>query len=988
MSTKAIGYKDNDGNYGFRFTEDGRIYLGNTADDIISVTGSVDVKGDLSASGDVYVDVIRRQSDSSTTTKIRLMDEEVRIHAGNANDEVLKVESGNVTIDGTLVLNQFITHNGDADTRINFTDDRIQFESGGITMLGLHQKSSAPHQVTVNNGNNNIDFVVNSNNNSNDPILRTDASTARVGIRKAAPAYELDVDGTIAATTLDISGDADIDGTLEADAITVNGSSLASVIAGTTVSNATTAAAATTVTVADESSDTSCNVLFTTAATGNLAPKSGTNLTFNSSTGLLTATKFSGDGSALTSIPGSVVSSIPAGSLASDCVETAKIKDVNVTQAKMAANSVDSAQYVDGSIDLVHLSADSVDGTKLVDNAVNSEHYTDGSIDNAHMAANSIDSAQYVDGSIDTVHLSDDAVTAAKIATAVAGSGLNGGGGTALSVDVSDFMASGASNRILTSTGAYSFKGNSDLTWNGASLTITKLTETTPAVIVDGGSDTDVDVIRVKQDGTQQYGWAIRYLGDNNGDLNQFCLTMDNQNQTDVDAILVDQDGQTKFTKDVVIGSTGNPNGWGLLEVVQPSNDSSNGIAIRNTSDGRSMRLWCDGNDIARIDSGGSGASALSLNNGGGYVGVGTADPKNHLHVQKNAVTNADHDTQYNIATFEGNEARVQILAQDGGTNAATLALTNAPASGNNKHWTISHQGPSNSTPNALEFRYLTNSDGDLDPSDGIIAMSVSTSGKVSFGGGSAKYSPVSIYTPSSPSYDDALSIYSSDDIWYIYANRISSSSTNVNLQFNADGTNYGYVDDGGSNDMTNFTGQHRCLPDSSTDFETLSGSVGKIVVSSGQYDNPNVADNVTINESIPTIKLSDATNQKSVFGVISNAEDPNQEDRTYNFGAFGTNRQKKNAEDVRLHINSLGEGGIWITNINGNIENGDYITTCEIPGYGMKQDDDLLHNYTVAKITQDCLFDLNSTTYECEEIQHDNQTYRAAFVGCTYHCG
>ena len=55
-----------------------------------------------------------------------------------------------------------------------------------------------------------------------------------------------------------------------------------------------TAAIATTVTVADESSDTACNVLFTTAATGNLGPKSGTNLTFNSSSGLLTATGFAG----------------------------------------------------------------------------------------------------------------------------------------------------------------------------------------------------------------------------------------------------------------------------------------------------------------------------------------------------------------------------------------------------------------------------------------------------------------------------------------------------------------------------------------------------------------------------------------------------------------------------------------------------------------------------------------------------------------------
>ena len=44
----------------------------------------------------------------------------------------------------------------------------------------------------------------------------------------------------------------------------------------------------TAITVADESSDTTCFPLFTTAATGDLAPKTGSNLTFNSSTGALT----------------------------------------------------------------------------------------------------------------------------------------------------------------------------------------------------------------------------------------------------------------------------------------------------------------------------------------------------------------------------------------------------------------------------------------------------------------------------------------------------------------------------------------------------------------------------------------------------------------------------------------------------------------------------------------------------------------------------
>lgn len=70
---------------------------------------------------------------------------------------------------------------------------------------------------------------------------------------------------------------------------------------------------ATTSTIADESSDTTCFPLFTTAATGDLGLKSGSNLTFNSSTGLLTATTFSGSGASLTNLPSSALTgALPA----------------------------------------------------------------------------------------------------------------------------------------------------------------------------------------------------------------------------------------------------------------------------------------------------------------------------------------------------------------------------------------------------------------------------------------------------------------------------------------------------------------------------------------------------------------------------------------------------------------------------------------------------------------------------------------------------
>ena len=63
-------------------------------------------------------------------------------------------------------------------------------------------------------------------------------------------------------------------------------------------SNLTSLPVPTTITVADESSDTTCNPLFVTTTSGNLAPKTGTNLVFNSSSGnLRTGSLFLGTGS-------------------------------------------------------------------------------------------------------------------------------------------------------------------------------------------------------------------------------------------------------------------------------------------------------------------------------------------------------------------------------------------------------------------------------------------------------------------------------------------------------------------------------------------------------------------------------------------------------------------------------------------------------------------------------------------------------------------
>ena len=101
--------------------------------------------------------------------------------------------------------------------------------------------------------------------------------------------------GELDAGSLDVSGDADIDGTLEADAITVGGTSLATVIAGTTV---TTATNATHVSVADNENTNEENLIpfiEDASATGNVGLESDGDFAYNPSTGTVSATIFKGN---------------------------------------------------------------------------------------------------------------------------------------------------------------------------------------------------------------------------------------------------------------------------------------------------------------------------------------------------------------------------------------------------------------------------------------------------------------------------------------------------------------------------------------------------------------------------------------------------------------------------------------------------------------------------------------------------------------------
>ena len=157
-----------------------------------------------------------------------------------------------------------------------------------------------------------------------------------------------------------------------------------------------------------------------------------------------------------------------------------------------------------------------------------------------------------------------------------------------------------------------------------------------------------------------------------------------------------------------------------------------------------------------------------------------------------------------------------------------------------------------------------------------------------------------------------------------VYWSQFIDSSGHLKFAYNG-GSNGGYLANNLNVSNITFTGQHWSSPATGTASDFID-KTGLIVVSTGDYNNISDSDKKpSINESLPSVVLSSKRNQKSVFGVVSDYEKPEDSDRLF---------------------------------------------------------------YTVAKITQNCLFDLESDAYVVEEFTHNGQTYLKAFVGCTYHCG
>ena len=192
------------------------------------------------------------------------------------------------------------------------------------------------------------------------------------------------------------------------------------------------------------------------------------------------------------------------------------------------------------------------------------------------------------------------------------------------------------------------------------------------------------------------------------------------------------------------------------------------------------------------------------------------------------------------------------------------------------------------------------------------------------------------------------------------------STSTGVR----GEGTSYNFYANGPGTDYGTFTGFHEVLIPINTEY-----TLGDIVI-----DNECLVYK-KISNTLFNVTVSNSYKQKAAIGVIAldmgllSNNKPNSLMEGYFTGEDVSSElyeQIKN-DYTLLAVNALGEGLMNVCGQGGSITAGDFICTSDILGKGMKQDDDLIHNYTVARARENCNF---------------SNTSEVKMIACIYMCG
>ena len=164
---------------------DGDVKLGDSSGDLIQITGSVEINENL----------------------FFLTNGRVGI---NTDDPAYKLG-----VAGNVGINEYIYHNGDADTFIRLQPDDINIQAGGVDFIKITEDASQD-MLVINEGGADVDLRVETQHN--DHMFYINGSASRIGIGSSSPQHTLDIqerDGVEA--TIRLMGTADVGIRLAAD---------------------------------------------------------------------------------------------------------------------------------------------------------------------------------------------------------------------------------------------------------------------------------------------------------------------------------------------------------------------------------------------------------------------------------------------------------------------------------------------------------------------------------------------------------------------------------------------------------------------------------------------------------------------------------------------------------------------------------------------------------------------------------------------------
>ena len=182
------------------------------------------------------------------------------------------------------------------------------------------------------------------------------------------------------------------------------------------------------------------------------------------------------------------------------------------------------------------------------------------------------------------------------------------------------------------------------------------------------------------------------------------------------------------------------------------------------------------------------------------------------------------------------------------------------------------------------------------------------------------------------------------------------ASTTTSGLVGAANG--YDFYADGAGTNYGPFTGTHDSLVPIGNTF-----IVGDIVV------DQQIIERNGVSSTIALVANSTTANQSGVIGVVCAEPSPLADQRPSAFidgisevdGKTVTTMKASYYTSCGIYnfmpLNAVGEGQINVCGMGGDIQTGDLISASSVIGKGMKQSDDLVHQYTVAKARESVTF-------------------------------